>query len=653
MTISHLGKLKRVEVRDFGLSASDFAAWLARKENLLALGESLGIDLELEPQQLPLEPFRSIFCRDSGTDRWVLITCQLEQTHDSDLGQLLTCVSGLETATVVWIATDFTKEHRSALGWLNKKSDEPFLFFGLEVELWQIGDSPAAPKFNIVVKPDGWSPLVAEAAPATDERHRFEPEMAQTPGDRATCGAEATPAPEDHEPLEALALPNSEDRALAVQTMPAIENSEPSEGPMAHSSDNLSRSLVLLEPTSTDEPPRVEAGMDWIPDALATLVAKAKSRVKDSEPSEAPTSDCSLSSIPPASASDEPDLFETRMESDPDDGAPLAVQAVPATEDPEPSEAPMAHSSEDDLSRSQVPESINIDKPARFEAGWIPEGLARLVAQAMSRVGDPEPSEAPTSDCSLSSVPPASAIDEPDLFETRIASIRDDGAPLAVQATPATEDAELSEALTLQNSDDPSPSTAPAAPPADSSKTYETRMRQRAYWSAFDKVLRASDGPVEGGKKPQPQSWMVYSIGRSHFLLNAVTIRAKKQLRAELYISSTRAKAFFYLLKAHKEEIEGGLDYSLDWEDLPAEQDCRISISLNDADPDSETDWPRQHRWLAQRLNDMHRAFSPWVATVDKLAELANGKDVVVKAAKEKGLTAHTFDGRSLPEAAA
>jgi hypothetical protein len=37
-------------------------------------------------------------------------------------------------------------------------------FFGVEVELWRIGDSPPAPKFNVVAKPNDWQKTVVEAA---------------------------------------------------------------------------------------------------------------------------------------------------------------------------------------------------------------------------------------------------------------------------------------------------------------------------------------------------------------------------------------------------------------------------------------------------------------------------------------------------------
>jgi hypothetical protein len=67
----NLGRLERVDLRDIWLSeASDFTPWLARKENLDILGQTLGIDLELEAQERPVGPFRAdILCKDIGSDR--------------------------------------------------------------------------------------------------------------------------------------------------------------------------------------------------------------------------------------------------------------------------------------------------------------------------------------------------------------------------------------------------------------------------------------------------------------------------------------------------------------------------------------------------------------------------------------------------------
>lgn len=176
-----LGRLSRVELREIWKSeAMDFTPWLARPDNLEILSETLGIDLELEAQEKSVGPFRAdILCKDIGTDSWVLIENQLERTDHVHLGQLLTYASGLEAVTIVWVAARFTEEHRSTLDWLNKITDESFRFFGLEVELWRIADSPAAPKFNIASKPNDWSRSVSRAARAIDDAELSETRLKQ------------------------------------------------------------------------------------------------------------------------------------------------------------------------------------------------------------------------------------------------------------------------------------------------------------------------------------------------------------------------------------------------------------------------------------------------------------------------------------------
>ena len=171
MTDQALGPLARVDLRDIWTTeANDFTPWLARPENLAVLGDTLGIELELEAQEQAVGPFRAdILCKDSESEAWVLIENQLERTDHTHLGQLLTYASGLEAVVIVWIAASFTEEHRATLDWLNRITDSSFQFFALEVELWRIGNSPAAPKFNVVAKPNDWSRSVARAARSIDE----------------------------------------------------------------------------------------------------------------------------------------------------------------------------------------------------------------------------------------------------------------------------------------------------------------------------------------------------------------------------------------------------------------------------------------------------------------------------------------------------
>ena len=165
-----LGRLKPVTLREIWTSESgEFTPWLAREENLTVLADTLELELELEAQEKAVGPFRAdILCRAIGSDGWVLIENQLERTDHGHLGQLLTYASGLDAATIVWIAGRFNEEHRATLDGLNAITEERFRFFGLEVELWRIGDSPAAPKFNIVSKPNDWSRSVAEGKRSLD-----------------------------------------------------------------------------------------------------------------------------------------------------------------------------------------------------------------------------------------------------------------------------------------------------------------------------------------------------------------------------------------------------------------------------------------------------------------------------------------------------
>jgi Domain of unknown function (DUF4268) len=79
----------------------------------------------------------------------------------------LTYAAGRDAVTIVWIARRFTEQHRATLDWLNRITGDEFNFFGLEIELWRIGDSAIAPKFNVVCQPNGWRQTVKEGGQTT------------------------------------------------------------------------------------------------------------------------------------------------------------------------------------------------------------------------------------------------------------------------------------------------------------------------------------------------------------------------------------------------------------------------------------------------------------------------------------------------------
>ena len=153
-----------------------FTPWLAQEENLTLLGETLGMDLELEAQEKNVGGFRAdLLCKNTVDNSWVLIENQLEATDHRHVGQLLTYAAGLDAHTIIWIAKTFRQEYRAMLDWQNRITDERYRFFGVEVKIWQIEDSARAVQFDVVSSPNDWSRGVSR-----DTRRAASQELSET-----------------------------------------------------------------------------------------------------------------------------------------------------------------------------------------------------------------------------------------------------------------------------------------------------------------------------------------------------------------------------------------------------------------------------------------------------------------------------------------
>jgi hypothetical protein len=153
----NLSKLERVPLREaWKHEANDFTPWLAETDNLNALADALGVsELVLVASEHWVGDFKlDILCTDG--DEQVIIENQLEKTNHSHLGQLIAYAAGVGAKKVIWVAESFRPEHAAALQFLNDNTTDDLNFFAVEVELWRIGDSPLAPKFEVVVKPNEW-----------------------------------------------------------------------------------------------------------------------------------------------------------------------------------------------------------------------------------------------------------------------------------------------------------------------------------------------------------------------------------------------------------------------------------------------------------------------------------------------------------------
>lgn len=158
----NLGEIRRVELRDvWQHEAHDFTKWLSEEPNLALLGSEVGIELELIETESSVGSFNvDIYAQESGTGRKVVIENQLEDTNHDHLGKVITYAAGKGAQVVVWVVARARDEHRQAIEWLNQHTDSDFGFFLVEVELWAIGDSLPAPRFNVVEQPNEWTKAI-------------------------------------------------------------------------------------------------------------------------------------------------------------------------------------------------------------------------------------------------------------------------------------------------------------------------------------------------------------------------------------------------------------------------------------------------------------------------------------------------------------
>lgn len=151
-----VGKISSVSLRTLWKNESrDFTPWLA--DNIELLSDTLEIELEVEETEKSVGSFSvDILAKDINTDRYIVVENQLERTNHDHLGKLITYAAGLNAFAMVWIASDIAEEHQKAMDWLNEIVGEEFNLFALEIKLWKIGNSPPAPRFDIVSQPNEW-----------------------------------------------------------------------------------------------------------------------------------------------------------------------------------------------------------------------------------------------------------------------------------------------------------------------------------------------------------------------------------------------------------------------------------------------------------------------------------------------------------------
>lgn len=142
--------------------AYDFTNWLSEENNLQILSDEIGLNgIELIDTEVKTGSFFvDILANETDTNDKIIIENQLELTDHDHLGKIITYASGHDAKTIIWIVKEAKEEHRQAIDWLNEHTDSDINIFLCKIELWKINDSPLAPNFQVICKPNNWTKSV-------------------------------------------------------------------------------------------------------------------------------------------------------------------------------------------------------------------------------------------------------------------------------------------------------------------------------------------------------------------------------------------------------------------------------------------------------------------------------------------------------------
>ena len=156
-----------------------------------------------------------------------------------------------------------------------------------------------------------------------------------------------------------------------------------------------------------------------------------------------------------------------------------------------------------------------------------------------------------------------------------------------------------------------------------SSDLSNTQRLYLDFWTAFRDYCAST---VDAGgaalplRQPWPRHWYGISIGRSRFTLSLTVKSLHQRLGCELYLRGPSAKQSFRRLKEGQKDIEAALG-TLDWQELPEGQDCRIVDYLKDFNPSNRSEWERGFQWLKKRAEEFRSVFAPRVRAIPGVDE--------------------------------
>jgi hypothetical protein len=145
----------------FPRDGAGFPDWLSA--NLDRLAKELGISgLREVGRDVGVGSFTVDILAQTDRGRRVAVMSHLEPSDHLHLGQMITFAAGLDVSAVVWITTRIGEEHRAVLDWLNQHGDDEVRFFGIELRLLRVGNSPPGAAFHVEARPNDWQKVIKQ-----------------------------------------------------------------------------------------------------------------------------------------------------------------------------------------------------------------------------------------------------------------------------------------------------------------------------------------------------------------------------------------------------------------------------------------------------------------------------------------------------------
>jgi len=142
------------------------------------------------------------------------------------------------------------------------------------------------------------------------------------------------------------------------------------------------------------------------------------------------------------------------------------------------------------------------------------------------------------------------------------------------------------------------------------SPTPDTKAMQLEFWNGFKAYVQSKSTSLRLTQKTHPQHWYAINLRGPKAQIYLSTNTQSNILTCEIYISNS--KELFNELVKHKDEIEGELNETLEWMELPDKTASRIKISKSGNIRESD-EREEQFEWFKTQAELFQKVFPKYI----------------------------------------